>query len=90
MSIYFKDAYFHIQIQAQSIIYISHRGSVLSGQSTTFWPVHSSHAVHRNSEGQTDGLTQSNKNPPAPRQLVGQSQIPPNLSQAYINSSSPV
>ena len=65
----------------QEVPTFSHPVSVLAVQSTTFWPVHSSHGVHSNSEGgQTD--------PPAPRRLVGHSQIPPNLSPGYTDSSS--
>ena len=33
-------------------------------------------------------LTKGYKNPPVPGRLVGQSQIPPNLSPAYTDSSS--
>ena len=47
--------------------------------STTHWPVHSSHGVHSSGQrGQTDGFTEGYKDPPVPRRLVGQSQIPPN------------
>ena len=37
--------------------------------------------------GETDGHTQGYKNPPVPRRLVGESQVPPNLSPAYTGSS---
>ena len=55
-------------------------GSVLKGQST--------HGVHSSGErGQTDCLTKGYKNTPVPRGLVGQSQIEPNLSPSYTDSS---
>ena len=72
----------------QEISKISCPGQNLSVQSTAFRTVHSSHAVHCSSKGgETDGYTQGYKNPPVPRQLVGESQIPPNLSLAYTRSS---
>ena len=53
-------------------------------QSTFLWSVHSAHGVHRVSKGgKTDGHTQGYKNPPVPRRLVGESQIPRNLSLAH-------
>ena len=48
-SIDFKDTYFDIPIHSQSRAYIlqlSHPGMVLPVQSTTLWPVHSTHGVH--------------------------------------------
>ena len=64
-------------------------GSVLQLQSSPIWSVQSTHGVHGNGEGgQTDCITKGYKGPPVPRQLVGQSQMPPNLSSAYTNSSS--
>ena len=70
----------------QKIPKISCPGPDLSIQSTAFWAVHSSHGVHRVSKGgKTDGHTQGYKNPPVPRRLVGESQIPRNLSPAYPN-----
>ena len=63
--------------------------SILPIQSTTLWSVHSTHGIHGSDDGgQTDGFTQWHKGPTVPRRLVGQSQIPPNLSPAYTNSSS--
>ena len=38
--------------------------------------------------GQTDGFTESYKNPPVPRRLVSESDIPPNLSPAYTDIGS--
>ena len=66
----------------------SYPGSVLPIQSTAIWCVYSICGVHGGGErGQTDCLTKEYKNLPVPRQLVGQSQIPPNVSLAYTNSS---
>ena len=60
-------------------------------QGTAFWSVHSAHGVHcLGKGGETDGHTQGYKNPPVPRRLVGQSQIPPNLSPAHPNLSQDV
>ena len=57
-------------------------------QGTDFRSVHSTHGVHCNSKGgESDGHTQGFKDPPVPRRLVGDSQIPPNLSPAYAGSS---
>ena len=68
----------------QEISQISYPGSDLPVQSTTFWSVHSAHGVHGIGKGgETDGHTQGYKNPPVPGQLVGQSQIPPNLSPPH-------
>ena len=77
-SVDFKDAYFHIPISCP--------GPDLPIQSTSLWSVHSAHGVHRVSKGgKTDGHTQGYKNPPVPRRLVGESQIPRNLSPAHPN-----
>ena len=89
-SVDFKDAYFHIPTQEQSRKYleISCPGSDIPIQSTALWSVHSTHGVHSHSKGgETDGHTHGYKNPPVPRRLVGESQIPPGLSPAYTGSS---
>ena len=53
-------------------------------QSIAFRPVHSAHGVHCISQrGETDGHTQGYKNPPVPRRLVGESQIPTPLSPTH-------
>ena len=82
ISIDFKDFYFHSPIQTSlGIPMFSHSRSILPIQSTTIWSVHSAHGFHSGGEGgETNGL---HKNPAVPRQLVGQIQIPPNLSPAY-------
>ena len=60
-------------------------------QSSALWSVPSTHGVHCSSKGsETDGHKQGYKNPPAPRRLVGESQIPPNLYPAYPDSSETV
>ena len=68
----------------QEVFAFSHPGSVLPVQSSTLWPVHSTNGVHSGSQrGQTDGFTEGYKDPPVPRRLVGESQVPPHLSPAY-------
>ena len=53
----------------------------LSIQSTTLWPIHSSHGVHSDSQrGQVASHETGYKDPPVPRRLVGQGQVPPGLS----------
>ena len=76
-SIDLKDAYFHIPIQEQS-------RSDIPIQSSAFWSIHSALWFHCcNKGGETDGHTQGYKNPPVPRGLVGESQVPSSLSPAY-------
>ena len=73
----------------QEVHAFSHPGSVLPVQSPTLWSVHSTHGVHSGGQrGQTDGFTEGYKSPPVPRRLVGESQIPPNLSPAYTDLGS--
>ena len=70
----------------QEIPKISCPGPDLPIQGIAFWPVHSAHGVHCVSKGgETDGHTQGYKNPPVPRRLVGESQIPRNLSPTHPN-----
>ena len=71
----------------QEIPKISCPGPDLSVQGTALWSVHSAHGVHCTSQrGKTDGHTQGYKNPPVPRRLVGEGQIPRNLSPAHPDS----
>ena len=71
----------------QEISEISCPGSDIPIQSSAFWSVHSIHGVHCGSKGgETNGHTPGYKNPPVPRRLVGESQIPPGLSPAYTES----
>ena len=73
----------------QQVHAFSHPGSVLPIQSSHIWSVHSTHGVHGGGKGgQTDCTTKGYEDSPVSRQLVGQSQIPPNLSPAYVNSGS--
>ena len=59
-------------------------GPDLSIQSTALWSVHSAHGVHCISKGsETDGHTPGYKDPPVPRRLVGESQVPSNLSPTH-------
>ena len=72
----------------QEISDISCPGSDIPIQSTTFRSVYSTLGVYCNSKGsETDGHTQGYKDPPVPRRLVGESQIPPGLSPTYSRSS---
>ena len=72
----------------QEIPEISCPGSDIPIQSTALWSVHSTLGVHCNSKrGETDDHTQGYKDPPVPRRLVGESQIPPGLPPPHPNSS---
>ena len=72
----------------QEVSQISCPGSDLPVQSSAFRSVHSTLGVHCSSKrGETDGHTQGYKDPPVPRRLVGEGQIPPGLSPAYSGSS---
>ena len=68
----------------QEISEISCPGPDLPVQSSALWSVHDPHGVHCISErGKTDGRTQGYKDPPVPRQLVGESRIQTTLSHTY-------
>ena len=68
----------------QEVHTFSRPGSVLPVQSPTLWPLHSTNGVHSGGQrSQTDGFTEGYKDPPVPRQLVDESQVPPYLSPAY-------
>ena len=75
----------------QEVHAFSYPGRDLSIQSTTLWPLHSPNGVYNSGQG---GQTTSNetgyKDPPVPRRLVGQSQIPPNLSPAHTDLGNPL
>ena len=72
----------------QEISKISCPGSDIPIQGSALWSVHSALGVHCSSKGgETDGHTQGYKNPPVPRRLVGENNIPPGLSPAYSGSS---
>ena len=69
----------------QKISTFSCPGPDVPVQSIAFRPVHSAHGVHCISQrGETDGHTQGYKNPPVPRRLVGESQIPTPLSPTHL------
>ena len=68
----------------QEISEISCPRSDIPVQSLAFRPVYSTLRVHCSGKGgETDGHTQGYKDPPIPRRLVGESQIPPGLPPAY-------
>ena len=70
----------------QEVHAFSHPEQNLPIQSTTIQPVHSPNGVYSSGQrGQVSCTVEVYKDPPGPRQLVGQSQIPPNLSPAYTN-----
>ena len=63
---------------------VSCPGSDIPIQGTTFRSVHSTHGVHCDSKGcQANVLTPGYKDPPVPRRLVSEGQIPPGLSPAH-------
>ena len=67
---------------------ISHPRSGIRVQGPAIRFVHSTHGVHCDTKGgETDGHTQGFKNPPVPRRLVGESQIPPGLPLTYTGTS---
>ena len=68
----------------QKISQVPCSGSDLPIQSTAFRSVHGTLGVHCGSKrGETDGHLEGYKNPPVPRRLVSEGQIPPGLSPAY-------
>ena len=72
----------------QEIFEISRPRSDLSVQSSSVWPVHSTHGVHCHTKGgKIDGHSKGYKDPPIPRRLVGESHIPPGMSPAYTGFS---
>ena len=72
----------------QEISEISCPGSDIPIQSSAFRSVHSTLGVHCSSKGgEADDHTQGYKDPPVPRRLVGESQIPPGLSLTHSRSS---
>ena len=72
----------------QEISKISYPGQNVSVQSSAIRTLYSSHGIYSSSRGgKTDGHTQGFKDPPIPRRLVGESQVPLSLSPAYTRSS---
>ena len=78
----------------QSVLEVSevpYPGHNLPIQSTTLWSLHSPIGVYGSDQrGQITGNATGYKSPPVPRRLVGQSQIPPNLSPTYTDPSFPL
>ena len=67
---------------------ISHPRLGIPVQCPAIRSVHSTFGVHHDTNGgETDGHTQGFRNPPVPRRLVGESQLPPDLSPTYTGSS---
>ena len=67
---------------------ISHPRSGIPVQGPAIRFVHSTLGAHCDTKGgETDGHTQGFRNPPVPRRLVGESQIPPGLSPTYTGTS---
>ena len=73
----------------QEVHALSYPRRDLSIQSTTLWSVHSSHGIYSGGQrGEISCNEKGYKNSPVPRRLVGQSQIPPNLSATHTNLGS--
>ena len=72
----------------QKISEISRPGADIPIQGPSFWSVHSCYGIHGHSQGsEVNGHAQGYKNPPVPRRLVGEGQVPPSLSPAYQKST---
>ena len=72
----------------QEISQISCPRSDIPIQGSSLWSVHSALGVHCDSQGgEIDGWTQGYKNPPVPRRLVGEGEIPFNLLTTHTNPS---
>ena len=72
----------------QEISEISRPGADIPIQGPALWSVHSSSGIHGHSQGsEVNGHAQGYKNPPVPRRLVGEGQVPPSLSPAYQKST---
>ena len=76
----FQVTYFHIPIQEQSrtCLRIHTQGRAYQFKALPFG---------LSKGGETDGNAQGFKNPPVPRRLVGESQIPPGVSPTYTGTS---
>ena len=60
-------------------------------QGSALWSLNGTFGIHCDSQrGETNGHTQGYKDPPVPRRLVGESQIPPGLSPTYSGPSTNV
>ena len=83
----FKDAYFHIPIQEQSRKYLRF---YTQGRTYQFKALPFGLSTAPLEFTETDGHAQGYKNPPVPRRLVGEGQIPPGLSPTYSGPSKDV
>ena len=71
----------------EEVSQISHSGPDLPIQGTSLWSINSAHGIQCIGKGsKTDGHPQGYKDPPVPRRLVGEGQIPKNLSATHANS----
>ena len=71
----------------QEISEISRTGPDIPVQGSALWSVHSTLGVHCSGQGgEIDGHTTGYKDPPVPRRLVGEGQVPPGLSPAHSRS----
>ena len=93
-SIDFRDAYFHIPIHSrtiQEVSQVSYPKPDIPVQGSALWSLNGTLAIHCDSQrSETNGHTQGYKDPPVPRLLVGESQIPPGLSPTYSDPSTNV
>ena len=89
-SIDFKDEYFHIPIHAQSKKYMRFHVQDKSYQFKALPFRLSTAPIEFTVVAKIDGFTEGYKDPPVPRRLVGQSQVPPYLSPGYTNLGSPL
>ena len=92
-SIDFRDAYFHIPIQEQfqEVSQVSFPKPNIPVQGSALWSLNGTFGIHCDSQrSETNGHTQGYKDPPVPRRLVGESQIPPGLSPTYSDPSTNV
>ena len=79
------------QQRIQEVHAFSHPGQIVPIQSITFWSLPSPNGFHSSGQrNQIPSNAKGYKNPPVPRRLVGQSQIPTNLSPAYTDPSIPL
>ena len=83
-SVDFKDAHFHIPIQEQSRKYLRFH---IQGRAYQLKALPFGLSTAPLEGPETDGHAQGFKNPPVPRRLVGESQIPPGLSPTYTGTS---
>ena len=72
----------------QEVHAFSHPRQNLSIQSTTIWSLNCTSEVYNSGQrGQVTCTAEGYKDPPVPRRLVGESQVPPNLSSTHTDPS---